>query len=375
MGAIGRRQLLTGMGGLVGLGVLGSRGTAAQAAARRPPGTVLWRLPVGTPISLVANGEVVCAGIDSQQGGSISALAVHASTGQKAWSIPGSTLFAPFAAGPDAVFAVGEIDVTAVSAVTGHKLWTASDVIPAPFAGQGSGAPWLQYANGNVYTISLDRSETFVNIVVAIDSRTGQRRWAVRYEEAVTTFTVAAGVVYAGMSDNSSSRVVALDAATGKQRWTQSTAFVPSMMAFTAGVLICGAQNSPGPHGTFALDGATGRELWRRVPDVLYPVLASGGHYYAAFNSLMALNAVTGKQVWESGVEPTVLAADDDALYVGTQDKLLALSAANGRELWSHPTTEVGALAIADGAIFALTSASAYGTGTGSGSELYALQL
>jgi outer membrane protein assembly factor BamB len=78
------------------------------------------------------------------------------------------------------------------------------------------------------------------------------------------------------------------------------------MMVFTAGVLICGAQNSPGPHGTFALDGATGRELWRR-------------------------------------------------------------------ELWSHPTTEVGALTIADGAIFALASASVYGSGTGS--ELYALQL
>jgi len=357
--------MLAGMGGIA-VGLTAARQAGAR---RRPPGTLLWRLPVGTPISLVASGEVVCAGIDSQQEGSLSALAVHASTGKKAWSVPGSTLFAPYAAGPDAVFAIGEIDVTAASAATGHKLWTSSDVIPAPFSGQQWGTPWVQYANGNVYTISLDRSDFPTNLIVALDSHTGRSRWSVHYQEAVVTFTVAAGMVYAGLHAQSGQRVVALDAATGKQHWTRSTAFVPGTMSFTAGVLICGTQTGLGSNGTFALDAATGRQLWQRVPDVLYPVLASGGRYYAAFNTLLALDAASGKQVWESDAEPAVLAAANNALYVGTQDKLLALSADTGRELWSHPTATVGALAIAGSTIFAIAS------GYGAGGELYALQL
>ncbi len=96
----------------------------------------------------------------------------------------------------------------------------------------------------------------------AIDAATGQKKWCFKYPDGVpwveSSAAVANGMVYVGSSDWF--KVNAIDAATGELKWDFDTKGDPwSSPAVANGVVYVGATGG----FLYALDGATGAELWK----------------------------------------------------------------------------------------------------------------
>jgi outer membrane protein assembly factor BamB len=98
-----RRHALTGLGGLgaASLLVTGCAAgdpvghaltTAATRRAVHPPGTLLWHVRTQGIASLVVADSLLCAGVKA------GVYAMHAGTGQKAWTRYGDTPVTPYAA-------------------------------------------------------------------------------------------------------------------------------------------------------------------------------------------------------------------------------------------------------------------------------------
>ena len=117
----------------------------------------------------------------------------------------------------------GADNITALSEATGHLLWTAPADVGNPNNGAG---PWLTFADNAVYAlIGLPGSHAVYrdDVVLALDGRTGARKWMSRLPPMATAMAVADGIVYAGSalgSPSASGEVVALDGATGARRWS-----------------------------------------------------------------------------------------------------------------------------------------------------------
>lgn len=383
-----RRQALTGLGGL-GAAALLVTGCAARnpagpalttAATRRavhPPGTLLWhvRTPAGID-SLVVADSLLCAGVEA------GVYAMHASTGQKAWTQYGDTPITPFAVKGGVLFGVDLDGVVALNAASGKVLWT------APVAGTvnlGSASTWVLVTGGTVCTTTSQIGSSIAqtrNVVLGLDSRSGRRKWVADFPSIPTVLTSAGGLVFTGSPVppfKGSGKVAALDAATGQRRWTSADlGMVPGQIAATENVVAVstsdGLQN-PGSYLTLGLDSATGHELWRAEGDA-DPLIAGGGFVYGVNQKLWARDARTGRQVWEHafGQPPEILAVTEDIVLAGSGHKVQALSAAAGDPLWSHaiPAYPV-AFTTAAGVVYvvALTNPLA---DAGGGSEVYAFQ-
>lgn len=205
-GGLSRRAALVQFGGVLAAGIMASacgvfragNGAAASGApvapgslvtpappalSRRSP-ALLWRRQAGGIVSLAVSGDTVSFGAE---GGSTGAEAVDAANGRPLWSLGSS--FKPasvaFGAGGGMVLcsgvdANGADNITAVSAATGHLLWTAPAYDGNPNNGSG---PWLSFADGAVYAlIGLPGSHmvTVDDVVLALDARTGARKWMSR---------------------------------------------------------------------------------------------------------------------------------------------------------------------------------------------------
>ncbi len=154
----------------------------------------------------------------------------------------------------------------------------------------------------------------------------GTKVWSFTAGNPVQAIAVGGGTVFAGTTGN---KVYALDAATGRQLWQRSTTrqFNDTMAVAGKAVYIADAIDG----GTYALDAATGRQLWS------VPTQA-----------------------------PLGLVVSGDVLYLGTPAKsqttggLSALSTKNGGLLWNAefgPVSDVtGGLAVADGTVYATSS-------------------
>lgn len=162
--------------------------------------------------------------------------------------------------------------------------------------------------------------------------------------------------------------VLAQESATGIDRWRFRLKGVSlSPVAVASGVVYVGASN-----GTFyALNGATGKELWNKGQKgrdfyTAAPVVANGVVYFSSTESfgassnirpdgrIFALELASGNQQWVFNTKGTIGAAAyaDKTLFAGDSEGYLhALDAATGQERWkfkssgggvSPPTTENG---------------------------------
>ena len=313
---------------------------------------LVWRRQIGGVVSLAVSGDTVSVGAE---GGSASAEALDAATGMPRWSISGGSvrpLSVAFAAGGGMVLcsgvdANGVDSITAVSAATGHLLWTAPADVGNPNAGAG---PWLIFADAAVYAlIGLPGSHAVYrdDVVLALDGRTGARKWMSRLPPMATAMAVADGVVYAGSalgSQSVSGEVVALDGATGTRRWSARVGAPVAALAVTGGVVAGCWDNliSPGQPLMYGLNAADGRILWQRDLGVVLPIIAAAdGLVFAAVNGgLLAVDALTGKLLWTGtagGQTPNALDVAGDAVYVGFLNSVQAFSAQTGQALWSYP--------------------------------------
>ena len=383
---ITRRAALAGLGGALAGGVVSACGTLRAvngAGASGSPGAaaspeLLWRRQANAADSLAVSEDTVILGTE----------ALDAATGKPRWTIgPG---FKPpsvaFAAGGGMVLCSGTAadggdNITALSPATGHLLWTAPAYDGNPNGGDG---PWLTFAGTDVYALIGQPGSHAVyrdDVVLALDGRTGARKWMSKLPPMATAMAVADGIVYAGSAVGAQSRsgvVVALDGATGARRWSAKVDAPVASLVVTGGVvvgcwdiLVMGAQPL-----MFGLDAVEGRVLWQRDLSVLATIAAADGRVFAstvASGELLAVDALTGKLLWQrTGIEyyPSAPAVAGDAVCVGYLNSVQAFSARTGHQLWSYPTEGlIRKVATSGSTLYAAVDAA------GPASVLYALRV
>jgi outer membrane protein assembly factor BamB len=135
---------------------------------------------------------------------------------------------------------------------------------------------------------------------------------------------------------------------------------VDSPAAVAGGVAYFGSELGDGR--TYAVDTATGTQIWSRLTPGGYsvqtgPAVSSGLVYVGAYGALYALNAVTGKIRWKLTSQDyfNSPAIASGIVYDASGDTLYARDARTGKEVWTvRPggSLSLGAVAIANGTVY-----------------------
>jgi outer membrane protein assembly factor BamB len=231
--------------------------------------------------------------------------------------------------------------LTALRAEDGAPLWTART------RGYCHSSPWV--GDGRAIVGSADGA------VYAFDLRNGRQLWRRATGGPVyASAAVARGVAAIASGDG---KVYGLDTRTGSVRWSFAlppgdTAFAQSPAATDGDRFYVGAWD----RNLYALDVATGREIWRRQcteksfaysPAIGGPAVG-GGRVFVPSNDnvLHALDAATGAPLWRYTApgdkvgysSPTL---DGERIYIGClgeKGQVRCVSATDGRELWTAET-------------------------------------
>jgi outer membrane protein assembly factor BamB len=360
-----RRQLLSGFGAVA----IASLAAGPVIARGRAPGTLLWRAQAGTgyqgnalaPI-VAADGMVYAA--SAQSAGNSAIYAVNAATGKPAWHKPSGPV--PYAAGPGAVYGFQLTDggtktsVVALSAASGKSLWTYAAGEMLNDAGEGS----LTYADDKIF-IGGGTSDTFgsfANDVIALDAGTGRALWKLSSNTQQSP-AVANGVAYAVDGH----QVVALNSATGTRVWQTEIGNGQSGIEDTlTGELVITADTVIGSTlgSSFALDAATGRQLWHSSSGI--PLFAAVGIVFliqldvfseSVGGTMHAVYARTGATAWTRafGQNLTGLTAAHGILYLGLGDTVTAFTAATYHPRWTyHLSATTRGIALAGRTVYAI---------------------
>ncbi len=222
---------------------------------------------------------------------------------------------------------VGSVDKTlyALNAVTGSQSnkYENMGIISAP----------LTYANGTIFAGSNDYQTLY-----AIDTVSKKIKW--KFEsggQVISSTAYADGIVYFA-SDN----FYAIDATTGKEKWRfeEDTAVAPPAVD-NGTVYFVGYTTK-----LYAFDIKTGKLKFDfRSDDVtdteLGPVAADGVVYLGS-DDLYALDGATGKEVWKFKVDGGVLSSpqlSEGVIYFGNdKGHIFAVDAKSGKEIWKFST-------------------------------------
>jgi outer membrane protein assembly factor BamB len=347
-GAIGRRRLLYGLGGLVVAGGLaaggyeltssGGKGTAAAStAAGATDKRVAWVHkadgPVSTGAAISDDGSKVYIGSDK---GTVYAL--NATTGRQVRATPvGGAVSGLTVAGPTLLVGSADGKVHAINTENLGYSW-----ISEAAGGAITGVP-TRYKNV-VYAGSAD------HYVYALSLQTGQRRW--RQKTGGTTFVTTpsgTGMMWAASQDGN---MYALDAGTGRVLAKQAVNGVissdPLMAPYdpyfgTSKGVVYNLQSDPGIDDkldvgwTFQADGPViGPPVVAASGDTVY-VATTRGTVYAIQPSAFDH---PGTQLWSYRVGGAVrggLAVYKGVAYVGCDDGYLYAIDITSQELrWKH---------------------------------------
>ncbi|HMD94231.1 MAG TPA: PQQ-binding-like beta-propeller repeat protein [Trebonia sp.] len=327
-----RRRVLAGLvGAAVVLGVAPTAVRLFQrihAPVRGPEGTRLWsfHMPGTVATGLVAVGNVVYTADDNDNGGpsSHNVYALDAATGRAIWT---TANYAEDYTGPtvanNLVYVGSDFHtVSALHARNGRQAWqyTTGDIVASPPTVYGD----------SLYVGSFDEH------LYALSAVTGQLRWRYKFPGAVFSAPAATGrAVYAIIGGN----MYALDAATGRELWVFG-AFGPTVVAndvlFTGMGIDCSVR---------ALAAETGLPRWTYATGgIIHGLTVSGGVVYAGSDDgyLYAINAATGAGIWSypaGGAVRSGIAVANGAVYFGSDDHYMyAAYAATGKPKWSYRT-------------------------------------
>ena len=231
-----------------------------------------------------------------------------------------------------------------ISLPTGH-LYTAPVL--------AGGVIHVSYFNGHGYLVLLD----------AADGRLKSRY--VNEKTILSPLAVADGTIYVGASDE---KFFAFDTGAGRERWTvrrKSYRFDRTTPAVADGVVYFGGIKEGQYAGTvldrifYAVEAATGRELWTFKPEDSPTSAAVGGGavYFGADSALFALDSRTGRVKWKFKADSRALApslADDAVLFRDRKGELYAVEVATGRRRWKGKRLPKAAtpLAVGGGAVY-----------------------
>ncbi len=187
----------------------------------------------------------------------------------------------------------------------------------------------------------------------AIDRFSGERRWSRFVAAEVIERPVAQGAwVFVGTDHDT---VQALDAGSGEVKWTYRRD-TPAGLTIRGGVgvALAGDRLFAGfSDGVLVSLGANdGRLIWearlagalKKFPDVdAVPVVRDGRVYAASFaGGVFALDAATGKELWRTEAPGAVaLGTDGELLFVGGDTTARALRLADGVPVWAVDTGDV----------------------------------
>ena len=195
-------------------------------------------------------------------------------------------------------------------------------------------------------TVFVFASERLTGETVAIEARTGKRKWRGSFTAARDSSAAmldGRGFVY----DSSGEVLTGFDTATGRTLWTQrlkTFGLAPAPVA-SAGVVCLAGSEETGEYGVYAFDAASGTPRWRfGVDDIARSGAAvSGNMCYAATRNgfVHGIDLATGSVRWRgrtgagSHVTPMVTG---DLVAVLTQDGVVhGFDAADGRRRWRTP--------------------------------------
>ncbi|MCP2328366.1 subtilisin family serine protease [Hamadaea flava] len=228
---------------------------------------------------------------------------------------------------------------------------------------QPTAAGWAQYQNNPSRAgLSGDR----------IAGRTLQPAWNAATGSSVVFASpvIADGRVFLG---SDAGRLTARDVATGRQLWAfQTGQALRGSPAVADGLVFTGGGLSG---GIYALDIATGKVRWQvptpdrltvyTAPSVVNGVLyAATGPTQGRADTVFALDAATGRQLWATDVGTSVFAGPavgNGLVIVGNADdgQLIALDAATGTRKWTYTRTGdyfIGGASIVGGTVYVTTT-------------------
>jgi outer membrane protein assembly factor BamB len=186
-------------------------------------------------------------------------------------------------------------------------------------------------AGETIYAGSVDRK------VYAVDLTSGQVRWSSRLGGLIGGGVVVAGDTVYAASGRPEGKVYALDGATGRRLWRTTTGTVSAPLAMVHGVMVAETQRGD----VFALDPAAGTVRWRRpVGFARVPAVAgdSGTLIVATIDSLFRLSATDGKVVRRTRSPGAIVSpwlVHRGLLVAGTTDSaVVAIDPASLRPRW-----------------------------------------
>jgi outer membrane protein assembly factor BamB len=337
--AVGRRRMLSGLGGLVvagGLAAAGweltSSGPSGTAAANATTGTrVAWTHKTGGPVHSVGaispDGKKLYFGSDD---GTVYAL--NAATGKptstfaaggavSGVALAGDTLLAGSADGKVHAFPAGDLDISWTSAAAGARI---------------AGAPTS--AGGLVYAGSDD------HYLYALDLDTGQRKWrALTGGTTVAGQAPGTGVVWAGSADGS---LYALDTSNGAVGWRfPAGGAISAAPLAPVGPVYFGAGNGDLYSVAFTPTPSSSQVFWHFTADgaIEGTPVSTGETIYAATaaGTVYAVGLDTGSELWSCRVGGPVRsgpAVRYGVLYVGCDDGYLyAIDTSTHTVRWRFP--------------------------------------
>ena len=265
--------------------------------------------------------------------------------------------------------------VRSTPAVTATRVFAGSDDGTLYALDRSTGSVVWRFAAGDAVSASpaIERglviAATLGGRIFAVDERNGQLRWSMRTGAALPLNTAPAGGwdLYASSPTIAGDAVViggpdggiyALDIATGKQLWrVQTDGRVRATPAVHNGVVVVGSWDGR----IYARDLATGKERWthRTIGDTLdskkfgfdrravqSSAAIDGGMVFVGSRDggLYGLDFATGERRWRFSHRGSWVvgspAVRDGRVYVGSSDGRFAqaVDAKTGNELWHMPT-------------------------------------
>jgi outer membrane protein assembly factor BamB len=221
--------------------------------------------------------------------------------------------------------------VSAYSAATGAFQWHAKDVFD-----EGAGPLLAVAGNTLIGTTNFCFSNSDSNgDMVALDVRTGRKRWTASRDTPYDSIVVDAGLVIASGAEFAAdfAAVTAYRVGDGSVKWQRTEMSAENGVSAGGRLLLAEADGT----GSIAVSAATGAKVWTSAKSwTVQGANPAGDRFYATdpAGRLTAIAAATGATGWT--VPGGLVTNDGRQVFVARGNGLTCYTAATGKKKWSR---------------------------------------